>query len=348
MNIVYLLSDCVWIIKRFLVSLCNIGVIPTGSKCSRAVHGIEDDVLPVTGGGYRGRSPATVGDDQGTILDAKSCPNDKGNTKTIKSSSQLPVTEEKKESEDDSTQFDLDSCGSLLPSGSTIEDGVTDATIDLTTSSSLGPVGVKNLTDDTKNLELLTYSHPSASSTHEATVVDQGGIGSIQSEDGHFIDGKIAGQNIDLFYELEYVDDFHNQPKNEADPSSLKQATISNEGGDLDKQRLEIEECGAVANVAMDTLSSVTTTPSDQSQSARQRRYKRLSHCMFKSWQMHNEKPRILNSNSCIMLVQQVKKSMESRWHGKSCVIWKMARGTKKVCRICEEVAIQLASLGIS
>lgn len=80
-----------------------------------------------------------------------------------------------------------------------VQDGVTDATIDLTTSSSLGPVGVKNLTDDTKNLELLTYSHPSASSTHEATVVDQGGIGSIQSEDGHFIDGKIAGQVCAIF-----------------------------------------------------------------------------------------------------------------------------------------------------
>ncbi|TYK18910.1 Retrovirus-related Pol polyprotein from transposon 17.6 [Cucumis melo var. makuwa] len=31
-----------------------------------------------------------------------------------------------------------------------------------------------------------------------------------------------------------------------------------------------------------------------------------------------------------------------------SCVVWKMARETKKVCRICEEVAVQLASLGIS
>ncbi|KAA0040925.1 putative retrotransposon polyprotein [Cucumis melo var. makuwa] len=60
------------------------------------------------------------------------------------------------------------------------------------------------------------------------------------------------------------------------------------------------------------------------------------------------EKPRILNPNFCIMLVQQVKKSMESRWHGKSCIVWKIARGTKKVCRIYEEVVVQLASLGIS
>ncbi|KAL0541561.1 hypothetical protein IC582_021614 [Cucumis melo] len=55
-----------------------------------------------------------------------------------------------------------------------------------------------------------------------------------------------------------------NQRMKLVNPSSLKQATISNEGGDLDKQRLEIEECGAVANVAMDTLSFVTTTPSER------------------------------------------------------------------------------------
>ncbi|XP_038875904.1 uncharacterized protein LOC120068262 isoform X2 [Benincasa hispida] len=229
-------------------------------------------------------------DKKGTISDTKSCRDGSGNSKSITSSSQLPV-EEKRESEDDlllatarsdfigshptsvesakmvdSAQFDLDSYGGILPSGSTIEDGVTDA-IDLTTSS-LGPVGVKNLIDDTKNLELLNYSHPSASSAHEATVLDQVGLGSIQSEHEHFNDGKIAGQNIDLFYELECLDDFHNQPKNEADPSSLKHATISNEDGDLDKQRLEIElmfqECGAGANITMDTISSVTTTPSEQ------------------------------------------------------------------------------------
>ena len=78
-----------------------------------------------------------------------------------------------------------------------VQDGVTDA-IDFTTSPS-GPVGVKKLTDDNKNSELLTYSHPSASSAHEAMTVDQGGIGSIQSEDVHSIDGKIAGQVCAIF-----------------------------------------------------------------------------------------------------------------------------------------------------
>ena len=51
---------------------------------------------------------------------------------------------------------------------------------------------------------------------------------------------------------------------------------------------------------------------------------------MLKIWQMHNERPRMLNANFCIMLVQQVKKRMESRWHGKRCVVWKMTRETKK------------------
>ena len=52
--------------------------------------------------------------------------------------------------------------------------------------------------------------------------------------------------------------------------------------------------------------------------------------------------------NFCIMFVQQIKKRMESRWHEKSFVVWKMARGMKKVCKICEEVVVQLASLRIS
>lgn len=38
---------------------------------------------------------------QGTTSDAKSCHDGRGNTKSIKSSSQLPVIEENKESEDD-------------------------------------------------------------------------------------------------------------------------------------------------------------------------------------------------------------------------------------------------------
>ncbi|KAG7016602.1 hypothetical protein SDJN02_21712, partial [Cucurbita argyrosperma subsp. argyrosperma] len=238
-------------------------------------------------------------DKKGTTSDAKSCHDGRGNTKSIKSSSQLPVIEENKESEDDlllatvrsdfigcshhtsvesaimvdSTQLDLDSCGGILPSGSTIDDtsirysidvqdGVTDA-ID-TTTLSLGPVGVENPTDDSKNSGILNYSHSSASRAHEATVLGQSGLGSIQPEDGHSNDGKIAGQNTDVFDELEWLDDFHNQPKNEADPSSLKQATISNEDGDLDTQRLEVEECEAGANITRDIISSGTTTPSEQ------------------------------------------------------------------------------------
>ncbi|XP_022938444.1 uncharacterized protein LOC111444681 isoform X1 [Cucurbita moschata] len=213
-------------------------------------------------------------DKKGTTSDAKSCHDGRGNTKSIKSSSQLPVIEENKESEDDlllatvrsdfigcshhtsvesaimvdSTQLDLDSCGGILPSGSTID----------------GPVGVENPTDDSKNSGILNYSHSSASRAHEATVLGQSGLGSIQPEDGHSNDGKIAGQNTDVFDELEWLDDFHNQPKNEADPSSLKQATISNEDGDLDTQRLEVEECGAGANITRDIISSGTTTPSEQ------------------------------------------------------------------------------------
>lgn len=224
-------------------------------------------------------------DKKGTIPDTKSCHDGSGSSKSIKLSSQLPVMEEKGESEDDlllatarsdligcshptsvesakmvnSTQFDLDSYGSTLCSGSTIDGGVTDA-IDLTTFSSV-PVG-ENLTDDTKTSGILNNSHPSVSSAHEATVLDQSGLGSIQSEGGHFNDGKIAGENIDLFYELECLDDFHNQPKNEADPSSLKQASISNEDGDLDKQRFQ--EYGAGAIITMDTISSGTTTPSER------------------------------------------------------------------------------------
>lgn len=68
---------------------------------------------------------------------------------------------------------------------------MTDA-IDLTTFSSV-PVG-ENLTDDTKTSGILNNSHPSVSSAHEATVLDQSGLGSIQSEGGHFNDGKIAGE----------------------------------------------------------------------------------------------------------------------------------------------------------
>lgn len=73
-----------------------------------------------------------------------------------------------------------------------VQDGVTDA-ID-TTTLSLGPVGVENLTDDSKNSGILNYSHSSASRAHEATVLGQSGLGSIQPEDGHSNDGKIAGQ----------------------------------------------------------------------------------------------------------------------------------------------------------
>lgn len=72
-----------------------------------------------------------------------------------------------------------------------VQGGVTDA-IDLTTFSSV-PVG-ENLTDDTKTSGILNNSHPSVSSAHEATVLDQSGLGSIQSEGGHFNDGKIAGE----------------------------------------------------------------------------------------------------------------------------------------------------------
>ncbi|XP_023524102.1 uncharacterized protein LOC111788109 isoform X3 [Cucurbita pepo subsp. pepo] len=211
-------------------------------------------------------------DKKETVSDAKSCHDGRGNTKSIESSSQLPVIEENKESEDDlllatarsdfisshppsvesaktvdSMQLDFDSCGSILPSGSTTDD----------------PVGVKKLTD-TKNTGILNYSTPSSSTAHEATVLDQSGLGSIQTEDRHFSDGKIPEENIDIFYELEYLDDFHNQPKNEADPASLNQASISSEDGDLDKQRLEIEERGAGADITMDTISSGDTSPSEQ------------------------------------------------------------------------------------
>ncbi|KAG6601983.1 hypothetical protein SDJN03_07216, partial [Cucurbita argyrosperma subsp. sororia] len=211
-------------------------------------------------------------DKKETVSDAKSCHDGRGNTKSIQSSSQLPVIEENKESEDDlllatarsdfisshppsvesakavdSMQLDFDSCGSILPSGSTTDD----------------PVGVKKLTD-TKNTGILNYSTPSSSTAHEATVLDQSGLGSIQTEDRNFSDGKIPEENIDIFYELEYLDDFHNQPKNEADPASLNQATISSEDGDLDKQRLEIEERGTGADITMDTISSGDTSPSEQ------------------------------------------------------------------------------------
>lgn len=53
---------------------------------------------------------------------------------------------------------------------------------------------MKNLTDDAKNLGILNYSHPSASTVHAAPVLDQSGLGSIQTEDRHFGDGKIAGE----------------------------------------------------------------------------------------------------------------------------------------------------------
>lgn len=52
---------------------------------------------------------------------------------------------------------------------------------------------MKNLTDDAKNLGILNYSHPSAS-TVPAPVLDQSGLGSIQTEDRHFGDGNIAGE----------------------------------------------------------------------------------------------------------------------------------------------------------
>ena len=49
---------------------------------------------------------------------------------------------------------------------------------------------MKKLTD-TKNTGILNYSTPSSSTAHEATVLDQSGLGSIQTEDRHFSDGKI-------------------------------------------------------------------------------------------------------------------------------------------------------------
>lgn len=58
----------------------------------------------------------------------------------------------------------------------------------------LGPAGSKNLTDDTKNLGVLNCSHPSVSTADEAAVLDQSGLELTQTEDGHFSDGKIAGE----------------------------------------------------------------------------------------------------------------------------------------------------------
>ncbi|TYK22485.1 F15O4.13 [Cucumis melo var. makuwa] len=139
---------------------------------------------------------------------------------------------------------------------------------------------------------------------------------------------------------VEYIKTLHKEIKERIDKKNQKLVTRNE---DLDLRTNPSKERGD----DVDSLNNLLHVPEGPITKRKAKKIQEAFTLHVRKLANHNEKPRILNSNSCIMLVEQVKKSMESRWHEKSCVIWKMAWETKKVCRICEEVAIQLASLGI-